>query len=98
MNKILMALSLSFALLTPVCLSAQDHGDREQHDQQQRYYDKKHKDYHEWNGNEDQAWHAYWQQQHRESIDWSRANERQRQAYWNWRHQHSDALLQINIR
>jgi len=94
MKKILTALSLSVALMAPITMYAgQDH-DRDHHD---RYYDKKHKDYHEWNAHEDQAWRIYWQQRHHAYIDWNRASEAQRQAYWNWRHNHSDAVLQINI-
>ena len=62
-----------------------------------RYYDKKHKDYHEWNDHEAQAWRIYGQQHHR-NLEWEKASERQRNDYWNWRHSHSDAILNINIR
>ncbi len=99
MKKIIMALTVSVGLLAPAYLSAQDrddHHDRDDHNAK-RYYDRHHKDYHQWNGNEDQAWRIYWQQQHRPYVDWDRANARQQQAYWDWRHNHSDSLLQINI-
>lgn len=95
MKKILTALSLSISLMAPVYLNAQDHDrDQEHHD---RYYDKKHKDYHEWNANEDRAYHIYWERRHHAYVDWEHASEAQRQAYWDWRHHHSDAVLQINI-
>ena len=93
MKKILTALSLSMALVTPVCLQAQDH-DR---DHDQRYYDKRHKDYHQWNANEDRAYHMYWEQRHHGYVDWDHASAAQRQSYWDWRHNHSDALLRIDI-
>lgn len=95
MKKILTAMAVSMALLTPVCVNAQDH-DRDEH-QNKRYYDKRHKDYHEWNANEDRAYHMYWEQRHHAYVDWEHASERQREAYWDWRHNHSDAVLQINI-
>lgn len=91
MKKILTALSLSVALITPIMMNAQDHDDH-------RYYDKRHKDYHEWNANEDRAYHMYWEQRHHAYVDWAQASAAQQQAYWNWRHNHSDAVLQINIR
>jgi len=101
MKKNLLTLTLSVALLTPVCFSAQDHDrDRDDHrdrDDRHHLYDKRHKDYHDWNDNEDRAYHMYWDQRHQQYVDWDRASERQRQAYWDWRHRHSDAVLQINV-
>ena len=88
MQKLFASMSLAAALLMPLGLIAQD----------QRYYDAHHKDYHQWNGNEDRAYHMYWEQNHRTYVDWGHATPRQQQAYWNWRHNHSDAILQINVR
>lgn len=97
MKKVLISLSLSAALIAPLSTyAAQD--DHRDHPDEHRYYDKGHKDYHEWNDHEDRAWHMYWEQQHRPYIDWARASERQREAYWAWRHNHSDAVLHIDIR
>lgn len=96
MKKILTSFVVGAALLIPGTISAQPqrHDDRDDH----RYYDKKHKDYHEWNDHESRAYRIYWQQHHRNYVDWERASERQRNDYWNWRHSHSDAILNINIR
>jgi hypothetical protein len=96
MKKLIAVIPLSIALLIPLSAVAQDHDrDRDHHD----YYDKSHKDRHEWNSGEDRAWNRYWQDRHRRAIDWNRASERQRQDYWKWRHNHSDsALFQVNIR
>ena len=91
MKKTIISLSVAAALLTPLSLLAQDYHD-------QRYYDAHHRDYHQWNGNEDRAYHMYWEQHHHGYIDWDHASARQRQDYWNWRHAHSDAILQINVR
>ena len=87
---------LGCALLIPVGLLAQDRGhhDGDNH----HYYDKRHKDYHDWNAHEDLAYHRYWQDRHRQYVEFNSLNERQRQSYWAWRHNHSDAVWRIDIR
>jgi hypothetical protein len=91
MKKLLMALPLGMALLTPAYTFAQDHD--------HRYYDAEHRDYHEWNANEDRAYHRYWEDRHRHYVGWERASAAQRRAYWRWRHEHSDSVLfQVNVR
>lgn len=91
MSRIFGAVLLSAALFVPATIvQAQDHQDR-QNTQNKRYYDSTHKDYHEWNANEDQAYHQYLQENHRKNQDWSRASKRDQNAYWNWRHEHPDA-------
>jgi hypothetical protein len=91
MKKLLLALPIAVALANPVYVMAQDHD--------HRYYDREHKDYHEWNAGEDKAWHRYWEDRHAHYVDWNRASERQRQAYWHWRHEHPDSVLfQVNVR
>ncbi len=63
-------------------------------DHRDRYYDRDHKDYHEWNEREERAWHRYWEEQrHALPLTWRRANEEQRRAYWRWRHEHPDSEL-----
>ena len=95
MKKLLTALSLSVALTVPVYLNAQDH-DRDDH---HRYYDADHRDYHEWNANEDRAYRRYWEDRHHTYIEWERSNAAQRRAYWRWRHEHPDSVLfQVNVR
>jgi hypothetical protein len=97
---ILTTIALGTALLIPTCAIAQDHDHGHDHDrdQRQRYYDKHHRDYHEFDARENRAWHIYAEQQRRSNWRWEQAKERERQQYWNWRHNHSDAILQINIR
>lgn len=99
MKKLLLALPLGVALLTPTYSFAQDHDRDDHHDHDRRYYDAEHKDYHEWNGNEDRAYHRYWEDRHRGYIEWDRASAAQRRAYWRWRHEHPDSVLfQVNVR
>lgn len=86
MRKLFTVLPICVALLTPaVALYGQD----EHHDDQQhRYYDKKHKDYHQWNADEDKDWHDYLDQQHRKYMDFDKAGASQQQKFWNWEHSH----------
>lgn len=84
MFKFAGAFLLGAALLMPVSVKTL------RADGNHRYYDKEHKDYHEWNEAEERAWHRYWEAQHRSYVTWERAKEKQRQAYWRWRHEHHD--------
>jgi hypothetical protein len=54
------------------------------------YYDSKHRDWHQWNGQEDQTYNRYAQEHHQDSRDFSKGSEREQQQYWNWRHKHHD--------
>jgi hypothetical protein len=100
MKSILTVLFLAATFLWPNYLMAQPPRLDDRHDRldAHRYYDKRHRDYHEWNDREARAYRMYWRQRHRDCINWERANERQRREYWNWRHSHSDSMLRINIR
>jgi len=57
---------------------------------QVRVYDRNHKDYHNWDDNENRAWGAYLTENHRKSHEYSRSNKREQSDYWNWRHSHPD--------
>lgn len=86
---ILIGMLSSYAFLSPTQVIAQySYAPHQEHDR--RYYDRDHRDYHEWNEREARAWHRYWNERRRREIAWERANERQRRAYWRWRHEHMD--------
>jgi hypothetical protein len=57
---------------------------------QVRVYDRQHKDYHNWDNNENRAWNHYLTENHRDSHEFSRANKREQSQYWTWRHAHPD--------
>jgi hypothetical protein len=57
---------------------------------QVRVYDKNHKDYHNWDGNENRAWHQYLSDNHRDAHEYSKSNKKEQSQYWNWRHAHPD--------
>jgi hypothetical protein len=80
MSRFLSILALSVVVLVPPSVRADDH----------RYYDREHKDYHEWNEQEEQAYKRFLQEKHREYHEWSKASRREQQEYWNWRHEHHD--------
>jgi len=71
----------------------QDKDDRNQENRQgennKRYYDKSHKDYHTWDGNEDRQYQRYQTERH-EKRSFSQLNNRQQAAYWSWRHNNPD--------
>jgi hypothetical protein len=56
----------------------------------QRYYDKQHKDYHEWNANEEKSYSVYLGEKHITVHTFQKAKPKEQQDYWNWRHQHPD--------
>ena len=57
---------------------------------QVRVYDKDHKDYHNWDNNENHAWGQYLTENHKNSHEFSKANKKEQSQYWNWRHAHPD--------
>jgi hypothetical protein len=55
-----------------------------------RYYDRNHRDYHEWNDNEDRSYRVYLGERHRDYREFRLTTRRQQSDYWNWRHSHPD--------
>jgi hypothetical protein len=55
-----------------------------------RYYDRNHRDYHEWNDREDRSYRVYLGERHRDYREFHRNNRREQSNYWNWRHSHPD--------
>ena len=91
----LSSLLLTAALAAPVATmaSASPQGDRNQENRQgeinKRYYDKGHKDYHTWDGNEDRSYQRY-QTEHHQRRAFVQLNTRQQNGYWSWRHSNPD--------
>ena len=91
--RYLKVIVLSAVLVIPVAVIAQDrdHPDKRQDDQQsRRYEDKAHKDSHEWNSTEDQAYRRYLQDHHKKYNDFAKSKKKEQDNYWNWRHSHPD--------
>jgi hypothetical protein len=95
--RFLSSLFLTAALATPVAMMAaaspQDKDDRNQENRQgennKRYYDKGHKDYHTWDGNEDRQYQRYQTERH-ENRAFGQLSKKQQGAYWSWRHNNPD--------
>jgi hypothetical protein len=77
----MLAVSPVFALPA----AAQDRQDRQQ---EHRMYDSAHRDYHNWNTDEDQRYREFMKEHHRKYRDFSRLSKRQQNEYWQWRHDH----------
>jgi hypothetical protein len=84
MQRYTTVLFLAGALLAPVAGRAEDNRPN------QRYYDSRHGDWHEWNDNEDRAYRQYLQEHHRAYRDFNSTSKKERNAYYNWRHEHRD--------
>jgi hypothetical protein len=85
---------LTAALAAPVAMAAASPQDDKNHENRaennKRYYDKSHKDYHNWNSNEDRSYQRY-QTEHHEKRAFVQLNTRQQSGYWNWRHSNPDS-------
>jgi hypothetical protein len=57
---------------------------------QVKVYDKNHKDYHNWDDNENRAWTQYQTDNHKKSHEYNKANKKEQSQYWDWRHAHPD--------
>ena len=66
----------------------QDDGQRE-NEHQKRYYDRDHKDYHNWDDREASAYRN-WQPERNENREFSKLNRKEQSEYWRWRHEHPD--------
>lgn len=64
-------------------------------DHRGRIYDRRARDYHEWNEREAKAHRRYWEEnrRRREYREFPRSSARDQADYWRWRHAHSDAVL-----
>jgi hypothetical protein len=87
--RILSSMLLMGALAAPLALRAQDRDDQNKN---QRVYDRQHKDYHQWNSDEDRNYRQWYSTKYngREYRDYNRINHKDQNAYWGWRHQNGD--------
>ena len=85
MRRYLSVLLLGMVLTVPAVMTADD-----DHGQTRRYYDKTARDWHEWNENENHAYHHYLEEKHKKDRDFSNASSRERSNYFKYRHAHPD--------
>jgi len=87
-HRYVVSLFLTAAIAAPAAIMAVPVP--QQASAQVRVYDKDHKDYHDWNQNENHAWGQYQTDNHQKHSEFSKANKKEQSQYWNWRHAHPD--------
>ena len=87
-NRFISSLFLAAALAAPVAMMAAP--GPQAVGIQVRVYDRDHKDYHNWDDNENRAWGVYLTQNHKRPHEYKAANKKEQSSYWNWRHSHPD--------
>lgn len=101
MFRLLSGIVLSAALVSPSLLAAHARQDRDDHQRseqrhddrdhdRQPYYDSGHRDWHQWNSDEERSYHQYAEHRHWDQDFW-KLNEKQQDEYWKWRHKHPDS-------
>lgn len=90
MRKTIGSLIFGAMLVLPLTVKADDHDRDDRNSHSQRYYDSSHKDYHEWNDQEQRDYDRYLNEHHRKHQDFGKASKHQQQDYWKWRHEHND--------
>ena len=90
-------MTLTAALAAPTAIRAaakpQDNGrqaERQDDKDQNRVYDRSHKDYHNWDANEDRSYRQYLGDKHKEYRPFTETKPKEQTAYWNWRHSRPD--------
>jgi hypothetical protein len=83
-NRLIASLFLTAALAAPAVLVATPAP------QENRVYDREHKDYHNWDDHENAAWHRYLAENRREDHEFAKSKRKEQAEYWNWRHNHPD--------
>jgi hypothetical protein len=82
------SLFLTAAFVTPVAMIAAPAPQRA--GVQVRVYDSGHKDYHNWDDNENHAWGLYLSENNRKPHEFRKARKNEKSEYWNWRHDHEN--------
>jgi len=86
-NCYISSIFLAAALVAPGAIMA---APGPQADVQVRVYDSGHKDYHNWDDNENKSWGLYLSNNHKKSHEFKKASKKEQSNYWNWRHSHPD--------
>ena len=87
-NRCIRTLILAVAIAAPLAIMA---APAPKDDSVQiRVYDRNHKDYHNWDDHENNAWGVYLTNNHKKAHEFSKSSKREQSNYWNWRHSHPD--------
>lgn len=66
------------------------HGDDDRDHKTTRYYDRHHRDYHEWNERENHAYSRWETDRHKAHREFKERRNSDQSRYWAWRHSHPD--------
>ncbi len=92
MYRYLSVMVVGAALFGSMVVNAQDRDREEKREHQnQRFYDKSGRDWHDWNDDENRAYRKYLQEHRKKEHDFGRASGRERNDYFKWRHEHPDS-------
>jgi hypothetical protein len=80
---------LGAALIAPVGIQAKDK-DKDHNCPANGYYDRDHKDCHNWDDHESRAYQTWEEAQHKARQEFSRLKAKEQSEYWKWRHEHPD--------
>ena len=83
------SLLVGAALIAPVGIQAREK-DRDRNCPDNGYYDRDHKDCHNWDDHENRAYQSWEEARHRTHREFSRLKAKERSEYWRWRHEHPD--------
>jgi hypothetical protein len=94
-NRCFASLFLSAAMMVPLASLAMpapqdEHERHEQQERERRVYDPDHRDYHNWDAREEDAYRRWLDERHHAFVDYDRLDRRDQRDYWNWRHQRGE--------
>jgi hypothetical protein len=89
LHRYLGSLLVGAALIAPVGIQAREK-DRDRNCPDNGYYDRDHKDCHNWDDHEGRAYQSWEESRHRTHREFSRLKAKERSEYWRWRHEPPD--------
>lgn len=89
LGLLLLSATLVAPVLTRAAVTSPDEPRATQN--HKRYYDRDHKDYHDWDDRENGAYRRWIEEEKHETYrDFAKMKRAQQQEYWKWRHEHPD--------
>jgi 5-bromo-4-chloroindolyl phosphate hydrolysis protein len=80
LSALTVAAALGGSLLVPIAAQAKG--------VEHKVYDRSHKDYHNWNTDEDKYYRQYLNESHHKYHEFSKTSKKHQDQYWRWRHDH----------
>jgi len=87
LHRYLGSLLVGAALIAPVGVQAND---KDRNCPDKGYYDRDHKDCHNWDDHEARAYQAWEKAQRKTDREFSKLKAKEQSEYWKWRHEHPD--------